>query len=103
AKNRQVDRCCCGCRKPHPHELTSEVPNRVIIRRMQGMVELLLHWLTSLVKSRRRLEAEKLVLRHQVSIFAPTCVAAVRRKIPILWVMRRDGRCDGAHRALASQ
>jgi hypothetical protein len=33
-----------------------------------GMIELLLHWLASLVKSRRRLEAENLVLRHQVNI-----------------------------------
>jgi hypothetical protein len=31
---------------------------------MLGMIELLLHWLTSLVKSRRRLEAENPVLRH---------------------------------------
>lgn len=37
-------------------------------RRMVGMIELLLHWLASLVKSRRRLEAENLVLRHQVNI-----------------------------------
>jgi hypothetical protein len=35
---------------------------------MPGMVELLLYWLTSLVKSRRRLEAENLVLRHQLNI-----------------------------------
>ena len=35
---------------------------------MQGLLELLVHWLSSLVKSRRRLEAENLVLRHQVSI-----------------------------------
>jgi len=35
---------------------------------MPGMIELLLHWLASLVKSRRRLEAENLVLRHQVNI-----------------------------------
>ena len=33
---------------------------------MQGLLELLVHWLSSLVKSRRRLEAENLVLRHQV-------------------------------------
>jgi transposase InsO family protein len=32
------------------------------------MVELLLYWLASLVKSRRRLEAENLVLRHQLNI-----------------------------------
>src|SRR5512147_2125546 len=35
---------------------------------MPGMVELLLHWLASLVKARHRLEAENLVLRHQVNI-----------------------------------
>jgi hypothetical protein len=35
---------------------------------MLGMVELLLQWLESLVKSRRRLEAENLVLRHQLNI-----------------------------------
>jgi hypothetical protein len=35
---------------------------------MLGMVELLLHWLASLVKSRRRLEAENLILRHQLNI-----------------------------------
>src|SRR5262245_65909494 len=33
-----------------------------------GMAGLLLRWLTSLVKSRRRLQAENLVLRHQVNI-----------------------------------
>ena len=35
---------------------------------MLGMVGLLVHWLLSLVKSRRRLQAENLVLRHQVNI-----------------------------------
>src|ERR1700674_5821281 len=35
---------------------------------MLGMVELLLRWLSSLVKSRRRLQAENLVLRHQLNI-----------------------------------
>jgi hypothetical protein len=35
---------------------------------MLGMVELLLRWLTSLVKSQRRLQAENLVLRHQLNI-----------------------------------
>jgi len=35
---------------------------------MLGMVELLLQWLASPVKSRRRLEAENLVLRHQLNI-----------------------------------
>ena len=32
------------------------------------MVELVLHWLASFVKARHRLEAENLVLRHQVNI-----------------------------------
>jgi hypothetical protein len=35
---------------------------------MLGMVELLLHWLASLVKSRRQLEAENRLLCHQVNI-----------------------------------
>jgi len=35
---------------------------------MLGMLELLLHWLGSLVKSRRRLDAENLILRHQVNV-----------------------------------
>jgi hypothetical protein len=35
---------------------------------MLGLVELLLGWLTSLVKSRRRPRAENLVLRHQLNI-----------------------------------
>jgi hypothetical protein len=35
---------------------------------MLGMVGLLFCWLTSLVKSRRRLQTENLVLRHQMTI-----------------------------------
>src|SRR6266404_9597248 len=35
---------------------------------MLGMVELLFGWLASLLKSRRRLRAENLVLRHQLNI-----------------------------------
>ena len=35
---------------------------------MLGMVELLLNWLASLVKSERRLRAENLILRHQVNL-----------------------------------
>jgi len=35
---------------------------------MLGMVELLLHWLPSLVKSRRRHEVENLALHHQLNI-----------------------------------
>jgi transposase InsO family protein len=50
---------------------------------MLGMVEPLLDWLASLVKSRRRLEAENLVLRHQVNI--------LRRRAPRrLWLSRAD-------------
>jgi len=41
---------------------------------MLGMVKLLWHWLVSLAKSRRRLEAENLLLRHQLNI--------LRRKAP---------------------
>jgi len=42
---------------------------------MLGMVALLLRWLASLVKSRRRLQAENLVLRHQLNI--------LRRRAPV--------------------
>jgi hypothetical protein len=51
---------------------------------MLGIVELLLNWLASLVKSRRRLEAENLVLRHQVNI--------LRRRAPPrrIWLSRAD-------------
>jgi hypothetical protein len=50
---------------------------------MLGMVELLLDWLASLVKSRRRLEAENLVLRHQLNI--------LRRRAPRrMWLSRAD-------------
>jgi hypothetical protein len=42
-----------------------------------------LNWLASLVKSRRRLEAENLVLRHQVNI--------LRRRAPRrIWLSRAD-------------
>jgi hypothetical protein len=43
-------------------------------RPMLGMVKLLWHWLVSLTKSRRRREAEILLLRHQLNI--------LRRKAP---------------------
>jgi hypothetical protein len=35
---------------------------------MLGMLELLLRWLASLVKSRRRREAENPIFRHQLNI-----------------------------------
>src|SRR5215467_3663800 len=50
---------------------------------MLGMVGLLLRWLTSLVKSRRRLQAENLVLRHQVNILR-------RRASRRLWLSNAD-------------
>src|SRR4029450_12635815 len=50
---------------------------------MLWMVELLLHWLVSLVKSRPRLEAENLVLRHQVNILR-------RRATRRLWLSNAD-------------
>jgi hypothetical protein len=50
---------------------------------MLGVIELLLHWLASLVKSRRRLEAENLVLRHQVNILR-------RRASRHLWLSNAD-------------
>jgi hypothetical protein len=50
---------------------------------MPGMIELLLYWLASLVKSRRRLEAENLVLRHQVNVLR-------RRALQRLWLSNAD-------------
>jgi hypothetical protein len=50
---------------------------------MLGMLELLLYWLGSLVKSRRRLEAENLALRHQVNILR-------RRVSRRLWLSNAD-------------
>jgi len=51
-----------------------QTPNRGIIFPLLEMIKLLWHWLVSLVKSRRRLEAENLLLRHQLNI--------LRRKAP---------------------
>ena len=45
---------------------------------MLGLAELLLGWLTSLVKSRRRLRAENLVLRHQLNILRRRAARRVR-------------------------
>jgi hypothetical protein len=58
---------------------------------MLGIVELLLHWLASLVKSRRRLEAENLVLlslpkTHPMTKWwsgAESCAPAEGEKRPI--------------------
>jgi hypothetical protein len=59
---------------------------------MLRVAELLLHWLASLVKSRRRLEAENLVLRHQLNIL---CRRASRRlrlsnadRLAFVWLYR---------------
>ena len=69
---------------------------------MVGMVGLLLGWLSSLVKSRRRLEAENLVLRHQVNILrrrAPRCgrLSNVDR-LMFVWLYRL---CPGMVKAIA--
>jgi len=59
---------------------------------MLGTVELLLDWLASLVKSRRRLEAENLVLRHQVNILrrrAPRRMRLSRAdRLAFVWLYR---------------
>jgi hypothetical protein len=59
-------------------EITSGVANRVIISEHAGNVELLLRWLASLVKSRRRLQAENLVLRNQLNILRRQAARRVR-------------------------
>ena len=59
---------------------------------MQGLLELLVHWLSSLVKSRRRLEAEKLVLRHQVNILCRRSSGRLRLsnadRMAFVWLYR---------------
>jgi hypothetical protein len=56
------------------------------------MVGLLLHWLTSLVKSRRRLQAENLVLRHQVNILRRRASRRLRLpnadRLAFVWLYR---------------
>ena len=72
--------------------MTAELANRVIIRGMLGMVGLLLRWLMSLVKSRRRLEAENLVLRHQVNILRRRASRRLRLsnadRLTFVWLYR---------------
>src|SRR6266446_5992403 len=51
---------------------------------MLGMVALVFGWLSSLLKSRRRLQAENLVLRHQVNI--------LRRRAPGRTQLSNSGR-----------
>jgi len=59
---------------------------------MLGMVELLLNWLASLVKSRRRLRAENLVLRYQANILRRRAPRRVRLsnadRLPFVWLYR---------------
>ena len=59
---------------------------------MLGMVELLWDWLVSLVKSRRRLQAENLVLRHQLNILrrrAPRRMwLSSANRLPFVWLYR---------------
>jgi len=56
------------------------------------MVKLLLNWLASLVKSRRRLRAENLVLRHQVNILLHTRPQRIRLsdadRLAFVWLYR---------------
>ena len=59
---------------------------------MLGMVELLLHWLASLVKSRRQLKAENLVLRHQLNILRRRASRRMRLsnadRLAFVWLYR---------------
>src|SRR6516225_8443674 len=59
---------------------------------MQGLLELLVHWLSSLVKSRRRLQAENLVLRHQVNILRRRASRRLRLsnadRLAFVWLYR---------------
>ena len=59
---------------------------------MLGLVELLLGWFASLVKSRRRLRAENLVLRHQLNILCRRAARRVRLfdvdRLVFVWLYR---------------
>ena len=59
---------------------------------MLGMVELLLSWLASLVNSRRRLEAENLLLRHQLNILRRRASRRLRLtngdRLAFIWLYR---------------
>ena len=59
---------------------------------MLGMVELLLGWLASLLKSRRRLQAENLALRHQLNILGWRAPGRVRLssldRLVFVWLYR---------------
>jgi len=59
---------------------------------MLGIVGLLLNWLASLVKARRRLEAENLVLRHQLNILRRRASRRMRLsngdRLAFVWLYR---------------
>src|SRR5438445_5247146 len=59
---------------------------------MLGRVELLLCWLASLVKSRHQLQAENLVLRHQLNILRRRAPRRVRLssadRLVFVWLYR---------------
>ena len=59
---------------------------------MLGMVELLLDWLASPVKSRRRLQAEALVLRPPLNILRRRAPRRLRLsdadRLPLVWLYR---------------
>ena len=59
---------------------------------MLEMVELVLHWLTSLMKSRGRLQAENLVLRHPVNILRRRASRRLRLsnadRLAFVWLYR---------------
>ena len=56
------------------------------------MIELLFGWLSSLLKSRRRLQAENLVLRHQVNILRRRAPVRIRlsnlNRLVFVWLYR---------------
>ena len=59
---------------------------------MLGIVELLLNWLASVAKSRRRLQAENLALRQQVSVLRRQTPRRVRLsnadRLAFVWLYR---------------
>jgi len=59
---------------------------------MVGIVELLLGWLGSLLKSRQRLQSENLILRHQLNILRRRIRGSVRLSNPdrlvLVWLYR---------------
>lgn len=67
---------------------------------MLGILELLLTWLASLVKSRRRLAAEILVLRHQLNILRRKAPRRLRLsnadQLAFVWLYRLSPAMAGA-------